>query len=383
MRNDRSGTILEAARAIGRPLAMLGVVLLAFCEVVASPEVRVKDLARVEGVRTNPLIGYGLVVGLQGTGDGTQAAFTIQSLANILRRSGIAVPASAVRVRNVAAVTVTTDLPPFVRPGQNLDVQVSSLGDAKSLQGGTLLMTPLLGPDGNTYAVAQGSVSLGGSFLGGGGGNAVTKGHPTAGRITGGAVVEREVPVTLAGISSFRLLLNEPDFVTSARIAAAINSEFGKKVARAEDPVGVVLTPPQEFVGDPVGLLARVEAVLVRPDGVARVVINEKTGTVVMGADVRVSKVALAHGNLTVEVRTRLEASQPAPLSEKGETVVIPRTEVTAEEGPNRVLTLEDGVSVGDVVNALNALGVSSRDMIAIFQAMRAAGALHAELVLL
>jgi flagellar P-ring protein precursor FlgI len=349
----------------------------------AAPGVRVKDLTTVEGVRTNPLAGYGLVVGLQGTGDGTQAAFTIQSLANLLRRSGIAVPQESIRVRNVAAVIVTAELPSFAQPGQRLDVQVSSLGDAKSLQGGVLLMTPLNGPDGRTYAVAQGAISLGGGFLGGGGSNAVQKNHPTAGRIASGAAIERGVPTELAGASGTRLLLTSADFATAARVAQAINAEFGEPLAHAENPVTVRLAPRGELAADPVALLSRVGAVEVRPDVAARVVINEKTGTVVMGQDVRISTVALAHGNLSVEVRTEFQVSQPAPLSENGRTVVVPQREVAADEEPSYVGTLQEGVSVGEIVEALNALGVSARDMIAIFQAMKVAGALHAELVLM
>lgn len=348
----------------------------------AAPAVRVKDLASVEGVRSNPLVGYGLVVGLQGTGDGTQAAFTVQSLANALRRSGVSVPPQQIRVRNVAAVMVTAELPPFARPGQTLDVQVSSIGDAKSLQGGTLLMTPLAGPDGQIYAVAQGAVSIGGAFLGGSGGNTVQKNHPTAGRIPSGAIVERAVPVELGPVPALRLLLHEPDFATAERVARAINETFDRPVARAEDPVSIRLAPPEELARDWVSLLARVGAVEVRPDTIARVVINEKTGTVVMGTDVRVSKVALAHGNLQIEVRTTFGVSQPAPLSQ-GKTVVVPDRQVAATEEPNHVLALEEGVSVGEVVEALNQLGVSARDMIAILQALRAAGALHAEIVVL
>lgn len=350
---------------------------------LASPEVRVKDLATVEGVRSNPLYGYGLVVGLQGTGDGTQADFTVQSIANLLRRNGVAVPQNRIRVRNVAAVMVTAELPPFARPGQTIDIQISSLGDAKSLQGGTLLLTALQGPDGLTYAVAQGPMSLGGGFSGGGGGNGTVKNHPTAGTIPGGAVVERAVPQVLApdGLS-FRLLLNRPDFITAWRVAKAVNDAFGQVVARAEDAGAVRLLPPANFSEDPVGLLARVETVQLRPDETARVVINERTGTVVLGSDVKVSKVAVAHGNLSVEVRTTLEASQPAPFSERGRTVIVPNRQVNVDEEPSKVLTLEDGTTVGDVVNALNRLGVSARDMIAIFQAMRGAGALHAELVI-
>ncbi len=348
----------------------------------AAPPVRVKDLTRVEGVRSNPLIGYGLVVGLQGTGDGTQAAFTIQSLANALRRSGVSVPQAQIRVRNVAAVMVTAELPPFARPGQTVDVQVSSVGDAKSLQGGILLMTPLLGPDGLAYAVAQGAVSIGGAFLGGSGGTTVQKNHPTSGRIPSGAVVERSVPLALDGLPALRLLLREADFATAERVALAINEALGQPVARAEDPVSIRLEPPGELAGDPVALLSRVGAVEVRPDAVARIVINERTGTVVMGTDVRVSRVALAHGNLQIEVRTGFGVSQPAPLSQ-GRTAIVPEREVAAAEEPSRVLALEEGVSVGQIVEALNTLGVSARDMIAILQALRAAGALHAEVVVL
>jgi flagellar P-ring protein precursor FlgI len=357
---------------------------LASSRVAAAPAVRVKDLTDVEGVRSNPLVGYGLVVGLQGTGDGTQAEFTVQSLVNLLRRSGVTVPENAVRVRNVAAVMVTSELPAFARPGQAIDVVVSSIGDAKSLLGGTLLMTPLGGPDGRIYAVAQGAVSLGGAFQGGGGGgNTVQKNHPTSGRIAGGATIERSVVFDLASAGAFRLLLRETDFATAGRIAEAINAHLGASVAVAEDAGAVRIVPPESLAAAPVELIARIEALEVEPEVEARVAISEKTGTVVMGADVRISKVALAHGNLTIEVATDFEVSQPQPFTEGGETVVVPQREVLAAEGPNQVLTLEEGISVGELVDALNVLGVSARDMIAIFEAMRAAGALHAELVIL
>ncbi|MCP3979345.1 MAG: flagellar basal body P-ring protein FlgI [bacterium] len=361
-------------------LPILGLLVLAAQPLPAAPLVRVKDLAVVEGVRSNPLVGYGLVVGLQGTGDGTQAAFTIQSLTNMLRRSGITVPQAAIRVRNVAAVMVTVDLQPFARPGQRLDVQVSSLGDAKSLQGGTLLMTPLLGPDGITYALAQGAVSIGGAFLGGGGGNSVQKNHPTSGRVPSGAVVERAISSRFDADSTIRLLLNEPDFATASRVSASINETLGPGASRAEDAVSIVIESPTELASDPVTLIARIQAMEVRPDVAARVIINEKTGTVVVGKDVRVSKVAVAHGNLSVEIRTVLEASQPLPRA-GGDTVVLPQQEVYAEEEPDKILTLEDGVTVRELVDSLNMLGVSARDMIAILQAMRSAGALHAEIV--
>lgn len=374
---DGNAMKFKALVAIG---LLLAIALLPTID--AAPQVRVKDLTRIEGVRTNALIGYGLVVGLQGTGDGTQAQFTIQSLANLLRRSGVAIPQGAIRVKNVAAVMVTAELPPFARPSQRLDVKVSSIGDAKSLLGGTLLMTPLQGPDGNTYALAQGAVSLGGGFSGGGGGNSVVKNHPTAGTVASGASIERMVQMDLSDFDSFRLLLNEADFATANRISAAINADFGFDLARAEDSASVKLNFPPDFSRDPVGLLARVEGISVRPDNIARVVVNERTGTVVMGQDVRISTVALAHGSLTVEISTDLEASQPNPLSE-GETVVLPQREVYVTEGPNQVLTLNEGVTVAELVQALNTLGVTARDMVAIFEAMKTAGALHAELVLM
>ncbi len=359
---------------------LLAIIVFLTTPLAATPKVRVKDLASVEGVRSNPLIGYGLVVGLKGTGDGTQAEFTVQSLANTLLRNGVSVPQSAIRVKNVAAVMVTVELPPFVRAGQRLDVQVASIGDAKSLQGGMLLMTPLNGPDGKTYAVAQGAVSIGGAFLGGGGGNSVQKNHPTAGRIPSGAIIERQVPQALNQLGELRLLLREPDFATAARLAEAINQRFGFELARAEDAVGVRLNPTASLAANTVELLADVQEIEVVPDTIAKIIINEKTGTVVMGHDVRISTVALAHGNLTVEVITRKDIAPPGPFSD-GQATVVPQTEVSTREGPNSVITLQEGVTVSDVVETLNDLGVSARDMIAIFQAMRAAGALYAEIV--
>jgi flagellar P-ring protein precursor FlgI len=349
----------------------------------AAPGIRIKDLTDVEGVRSNPVFGYGLVVGLLGTGDGTQAKFTIQSLANMLRNQGVNVPQETIRVRNAAAVMVTADLPPFARPGQRIDVLVSSIGDAKSLQGGTLLMTPLQGSDGQYYAVAQGAVSIGGAFLGGSGGGSVQKNHPTAGRITGGAVVEREVAVDLASFASLRLLLHQPDFATAERVAGSINGDFGEQLAWAEDAGAVRLAFPTTLAGDPVALISRVEALVVRPDTAARVVINERTGTIVLGNDVRISTVALSHGNLTIDVRVDREVSQPGPFSDRGRTVVVENESVSTVEEPDTVMTLEEGISVGELVNALNDMGATSRDMIAILQAMKAAGALHAEIVLL
>lgn len=365
-----------------RSLTLLFVAALWMPAIHSAPEVRIKDLARVEGVRGNPLIGYGLVVGLQGTGDGTQASFTIQSLANVLRRSGISVPAGSLRVKNVAAVMVTAELPPFARASQRLDVTVSSIGDAKSLRGGTLLMTPLSGPDGQVYAVAQGQISLGGGFTAGGGGSSVVNNHPTVGTIPMGAMIEHRVMLTLDSFQVVRLLINRPDFNTAHRVAEEINATFGPGTATAEDPATVRVDPPSGYADDLVGLISRLESIRVRPDAAARVVVNERTGTVVMGNQVRISTVALAHGSLTIEVDTTLDVSQPAPLSD-GETTIVPRTDIYVEEGPNRVIALEEGITVAELVQALNELGVSAGDMVAIFQAMSAAGALHAELVLL
>ena len=348
----------------------------------AAPEVRVKDLTVIEGVRSNPLLGYGLVVGLNGTGDGQQAQFTIQSLANMLQRTGIAIQPGAIRVKNVAAVMVTGELPPFARPSQRVDVVVSSIGDAQSLQGGTLLMTPLTGPDGQVYAVAQGPISLGGGFSAGGAGDNVTRNHQTAGSIPSGAVIERGAPLPIQGQERFRLLLHRPDFETADRIENALNGFFGGSIARAIDSGTVEVYPDAASAQDPVMLLARIESVAVRPDRSARVVVNERTGTIVMGEAVQLSSVVLAHGSLTIEISEEVQVSQPAALSD-GETVVVPQREIYVDEGPNTILALEDALTVRDLAQALNSLGVTGRDIVAILQAIHSAGALHAELVIL
>jgi flagellar P-ring protein precursor FlgI len=345
-------------------------------------EARIKDLTHVQGVRGNPLVGYGIIVGLNGTGDGTQAAFTTQSVANALRRMGITVDQDQIRVRNVAAVMVTAELPPFARAGSRLDVTVSSLGDAKSLVGGTLLLTPLRAADRQVYAVAQGSVSVGGAFSAGGGGTSVQKNHPTAGRVPGGALVEKEAVVPLEGKREFRLVLDQPDFSTADRMARALNQAFPTAVARAENAGAVVLRVPEQSFGDPVGFLAAAGEVRMVPDAPARVVLNERTGTVVMGGMVRLSQVAVSHGNLSIAITTDYLVSQPAPFSE-GETVTVPQVGVTTEEEEAQVMVLQEGTTVEDLVGALNALGVTPRDLIAIFQAIHQAGALHAELVVI
>ncbi len=342
---------------------------------------RLKDLVTVEGVRSNQLVGYGLVVGLKGTGDGDQTKFTVQSVVNMLERFGIRVPRAQVKLKNVAAVMVTAELPPFVKPGQRLDVLVSSIGDAKSLQGGTLLLTPLRGPDGRVYALAQGPVSIGG-FGAGGAGATVQVNHPTVGRVPNGAVVERAVPVNLNGKDHLLLSFRDTDFTTVSRAVAAINAYLNGPYAQALDGRTLKLRVPPVFRGRVVELLARVGELEVEPDMPARVVIDERTGTVVMGENVRISRVAIAHGNLSVEITERPQVVQPQPFA-GGETTVVPRTEVRAREEKARIVVLEEGASIGELVRALNAVGATPRDLIAVLQAIKAAGALQAELVII
>ncbi|HFC98632.1 MAG TPA: flagellar basal body P-ring protein FlgI [Thermosulfurimonas dismutans] len=342
---------------------------------------RLKDLVSVEGVRSNQLVGYGLVVGLKGTGDGDQTKFTVQSVVNMLERFGIRVPRAQVKLKNAAAVMVTAELPPFVKPGQRIDVLVSSIGDAKSLQGGTLLLTPLRGPDGRVYALAQGPVSIGG-FGAAGAGARVQVNHPTVGRVPNGAVVERAVPVDLNDKGVIKLSFRETDFTTVARAVEAINDLLHGPYARALDGRTLALTVPRVYRGRVVELLARVGEVEVEPDVPARVVIDERTGTVVMGENVRISRVAIAHGNLSVVIRERPQVVQPQPFA-GGRTVVVPRTRIQAREQKARIVVLEEGASIGELVRALNAVGATPRDLIAVLQAIKAAGALQAELVII
>lgn len=342
--------------------------------------VRLKDLGHWEGVRPNQLYGYGLVVGLAGTGDSDRAAFTVQSLASMLGRMGIRVEPDDIRVRNVAAVMVTAELPPFARPGARIDVTVSSIGNAKSLQGGALLMTALEGPDGHVYAVAQGTLVVGG-FTTEASGTSVTKNHPTVGRITNGGIVERGVGVDLSALETLTFQLSYADFATATAVADAMIGAVGGAV-RIVDAATVQVTVPATERASVPRLMARLEGLDVTPDSGARVVLNERTGTVVFGADVRVSTVAVSHGNLRVEVTTAREASQPAPLS-RGETVVVEQSRVTATEDGGRLQVVEGGVSLGELVDALNALGATPRDLIDILQAIKAAGALNAELIIL
>ncbi len=341
---------------------------------------RIKDIADFEGVRENQLIGYGLVVGLQGTGDSLRnAPFTRQSLTAMLERLGVTTRDLNLNTRNVAAVMVTANLPPFASQGARIDVTVSALGDAKSLSGGQLLVTPLVGADQQVYAVAQGAIAIGGFSAGGSSGSSVTRGVPTAGRISSGGLIERELQFDLAGQRELRLALRNPDFTTARRMADAINTSVGAGVARASNPGSVVVQRPAAFEGDMVDLLTRIESLPIDPDLPAKIVIDETSGVVVMGDSVRVSTVAIAQGALTISVSEQPGVSQPAPFSQ-GQTAVIPQSTVTVDEETGGLAVIRGGVPLKDLVDGLNALGVSPRDMISILQALKAAGAIQAEI---
>jgi flagellar P-ring protein precursor FlgI len=341
---------------------------------------RIKDIANIRGVRQNQLFGYGLVVGLDGTGDGNKSLFTVQSLSSMLERMGVTINPDEVKVKNVAAVMITAELPPFARTGSRIDVLVNSIGDAKNLQGGTLLLTPLKGADGNVYAVAQGPISTGGFSYGKGTGTGVQKNFPTVGRIVGGALIEREIANNFNRREELTLALHTPDFTTATRVARAINSAFGDVMAQAPDAGTIKVKVPDLYRGRSVELVALIENLGVTPDMVSKVIINERTGTVIMGENVRISTIAIAHGNLSIEVNQQDNVSQPLPFSRGGQTVVTSDRTMQVQEGQNPLFLVESGVSIGEVVRALNALGVSPRDLIAIFQALKAAGALQAEL---
>ncbi|WP_051091375.1 flagellar basal body P-ring protein FlgI [Methylopila sp. M107] len=341
---------------------------------------RIKDLTDIEGVRENQLVGYGLVVGLNGAGDTLNAApFTKQSLQSMLERLGVNTRGQTLRTKNVAAVMVTANLPPFGTQGTRIDVTVSSLGDATSLQGGTLIVTPLMGADGEVYAVAQGSVAVIG-FNAEGEAAKVVRGVPTTGRISNGGLIEREIPFALNNLTNVRLALRNPDLTTGRRIAAAINAFIGAGVAEPMDPSTVQVKVPNAYKGNIVQLLTEIEQLRVEPDQLAKIVIDERSGIIVMGQDVRVSTVAVAQGNLTVTITESPVASQPEPFS-NGETVVTPRTDITVDTDKDRRLAvLKEGVNLRQLVDGLNAIGVGPRDLIAILQAIKAAGALQAEI---
>ncbi len=361
-------------------LALL-ILVLSFVPVLAGG-VRVRDLVMVSGARDNQLVGFGLVAGLAGDGD-KDPVYTKQTIANLLQRYGINVPPTTLSARNVAVVMVTADIPAFVKPGARLDVQVASMGDAKSLQGGVLLQTPLLGADNRVYAVAQGPVSVGGftAGIGGGGGATVTKNHPTVAQIIGGALVEKEIPSTVVRDNTIELLLREPGFTSAARLAAAINETF-TNAAHALDSTAVRVRIPEGIENSPVDFIARLESLEITPEVPARIIINERTGTIVATSRIRISACAVSHGNITINVASTLDVSQPNPFSTTGETVVTPRTTTEVTENKSAVVPLPELPTVEKVASALNSLGVTPRDVMAIFEAMKQAGALQAELVI-
>jgi flagellar P-ring protein FlgI len=366
----RSFHLLAAAVLFGFACAALG------------GGVRVKDIAIISGVRDNQLAGYGLVAGLAGDGDKNPVQ-TLQTIANILQRFGLTVPASTMSAKNVAIVMVTADIPAFKRAGTRLDVNVASMGDAKSLQGGVLLQTPLLGADGKVYAVAQGALTLGGISAGteGGGGASVVKNHPTVGQIADGALVEREIPAQIISDHHLELVLREADFTTAARLAEALNDKF-TNTSLALDSTTVRVRVPDEFESTPVNFISMLEGVEVTTDVPARIVINERTGTIVATAHIHISSCAVSHGNLTISIASTLSVSQPSPFAPGGQTVVTPKTDTKVEEQKGTMVALPELPTVEKVASALNALGVTPRDMMSMFQSMKEAGALQAELII-
>jgi flagellar P-ring protein precursor FlgI len=364
-------------------MTKLCVLILLLAAAASGAGTRLKEVAALEGVRDNQLMGYGLIVGLNGTGDKQQTLFSNQALTNLLKRMGVTVDPVQMQVRNMAAVMVTANLPPFAQPGTHIDIIAAAIGDSKSLQGGLLLMTPLKAADGEVYAVAQGPVITGG-FSAGRGGTSQTVNHPTVGRTPGGAIVEK-APPTVAPSSKFKLQLREADFTTAARIVVTLNQHFaatGPAVARAESAAVVAVSVPAAYSARLVEFVAEMESLMVEVDRPSKVVINERTGTIVIGGEVRISPVAIMHGSLSVEVRTKLEVSQPEPLS-SGKTTVVPEVEVAAKEEKAKNIVLPKGATVEELVRALQAIGSTPRDIIAILQNLRAAGALDAEIEVL
>jgi len=379
MQSFRPAASLLRPTALGLAFA----VMLLVCVSTAHAE-RIKDIASVAGVRTNQLVGYGLVVGLDGTGDQTtQAPFTIQSIENMLQRFGVTVPANTnPQLKNVAAVTVTAELPPFAKPGQALDVTVGSIGNASSLRGGDLIMAPLRGADGQIYAMAQGSVVVSGFGVSGKDGSRMSLNVPSSGRIPGGATVEREVPVHFSADPHLVLNLNTPDFTTAARVAAAINRTIGAGSAEALDGVSIRVAAPVNADAR-ISYLATLEAVEVEPgDAPARVIINSRTGTVVISSHVRVTAAAVAHGSLSVTITEHNDVSQPAPFSQ-GQTVVTPRTSIDVQQTDARMFVFQAGVNLDEIVRAVNQVGAAPGDLVAILEALKEAGSLRAELIVI
>ncbi len=342
---------------------------------------RIKDIAEFEGVRDNVLVGYGLVVGLNGTGDTLDnAAFTRQSLIGMLERLGVNTRDGTLKPKNIAAVMVTSKLPPFARQGTKIDVTVSALGDSSNLTGGTLMVTPLVGADGEVYAVSQGQVTTG-AIAASGAASTVTKNIPTTGRIANGGIVEREVAFDLSQMAVVHISLRNPDFTTARRVAQAINAYLGGDIAHPTDPGTIRLAVPARYRGNTVAMLTDIEQLQVQPDQMGRVVIDEHTGTIVMGENVRISTVAIAQGSLTIRITETPQVSQPAPFSNTGTTEVVPRTDIQVDEGQgNKLAVLKNGITLQELVSGLNALGISPRDLISILQAIKAAGALQADI---
>ncbi len=374
-------------RSVGESiLFLLGVAVIVLMFVVSfqttaeAKNTRIKDIVNFEGVRNNQLVGYGLVVGLNDTGDSLgNSPFTEQSLIAMLERLGVSIRGQNLNTGNVAAVMVTATLPPFMNQGATIDIRVSALGDSESLQGGTLLVTPLMAADGEVYAVAQGPVAIAG-FSAGGDAGGVTQNTPTTGRIANGAIIEREIDFELAELQQIRLSLRNPDFTTARRIAKAINVKTAFNSAKAENSASVVLRRPANYSGDIVDLITDIELLTVTPDQIARVIIDESSGVIVMGSEVKISTVAIAQANLTVQVTETPQVAQPNPLAQ-GQTQVVPRTDIAVNDGSgNQLQVVETGVTLQDLVAGLNKLGIAPRDIITILQAIKAAGALQAEI---
>jgi flagellar P-ring protein FlgI len=372
---ERKNPTIVRRLAVGKVIAV--VVFSSILSFQYSHAARIKELAYINGVRSNQLVGYGLVVGLKGTGDKSNTIFTNQSLANMLDKMGVRIDPKSTKVTNIAAVTVNADLPPFAKVGNKIDALVSSIGDAKSLEGGVLLLAPLRGADGEVYAMSQGPLVVGG-YLAGGSGATVQKNHPTVGRIPNGVTIEREISYEDFRTESIVISLKGPDFTNAQRIAERINEVF-QRAASAIDGGTVNVMTPESLRSNPVKFLSMVENLEIKPDGLARIVVDEKTGTVVIGENITVSTVAVSHGNISIQVKEEANVSQPLPFA-RGNTVVTPDTTVKVEEERGRWSILPAGVTIKELVNAMNASGVSTRDVITILQTIKAAGALHAEL---
>ncbi len=399
--HDLNGGIMDRLRKQLKIIALA--VSLCLTIAVSAYGVRIKDISKIKGIRNNQLLGYGLVVGLQGTGDKVGTGFTVQSLVNMMEQMGIHIDKNSVMVKNVAAVIVTAKMPPFARIGNKIDVVISSIGDAKSLVGGTLILTPLRGVNGKVYALAQGPLCVGGFSVGGAAGGGVTKNHPTAARISHGATIEREIPTNIHDKNELTITLNNPDFTTAVRMTETINRKFKSELAVPVDSGTLELTIPALFKKNLIRMISMIENLEVTPDAIAKVILNEKTGTVVIGENVKISTVAVAHGNLNIMIKESASVYQPAPFAPAppegaetvvtdienggvitapgGQTIIIPESMVVVEEEKKKTLMmLPAGTTIGDLVRALNAIGVTPRDLITIFQSIKAAGALQAVL---